>query len=161
MAKNGNPEPIFFTDEEKILFLVTLPCHPDWLVTKSVTKSGHRLTREDVDLFLTDKIDFQLLNNLLDNDLSDVIHYTRKKIVTKSLTKSLTKIIGLIDFLVTEKTREELLEFLEIGNQTINFNANIKPLLENGIIELTIPDKPNSRFQRYRLTEKGRKLLKS
>ncbi|MDO9341387.1 MAG: putative DNA binding domain-containing protein [Bacteroidales bacterium] len=160
MAKNGNPEPLFFTDEEKTLFLVTLPCHSDWLLSKPVSKSVSKLTREDIDLFMSEKFDFQLLSRLLDNDFSDVRDYVRDQIVTKSLTKSLTKIIDLIDFLTIEKTREELLGFLEIGNQTINFNANIKPLLEYEIIELTVPDKPKSRNQKYRLTEKGRKLLK-
>jgi ATP-dependent DNA helicase RecG len=31
----------------------------------------------------------------------------------------------------------------------------IHPLLENGILELTIQDKPNSQHQKYRLTAKG------
>jgi predicted HTH transcriptional regulator len=39
------------------------------------------------------------------------------------------------------------------------FSSNyIQPALKAGIIEMTIPDKPNSRLQKYRLTEQGRKL---
>ena len=31
--------------------------------------------------------------------------------------------------------------------------------MAEGLLELTIPDKPNSRLQKYRLTEKGRALF--
>ena len=81
------------------------------------------------------------------------------KKVTKS-AKKVTRLIGLVDLLKDEKSRHEILSFLELDNQTKNFTTNIKPLIENGIIELTAPDKPNSRLQKYRLTEKGRKLIK-
>jgi ATP-dependent DNA helicase RecG len=35
----------------------------------------------------------------------------------------------------------------------------LKPLLDGGLLEMTIPDKPRSSKQKYRLTEKGRRLL--
>ncbi len=35
----------------------------------------------------------------------------------------------------------------------------LNPALEDGLIEMTLPDKPNSRLQQYRLTDKGRAWL--
>lgn len=57
----------------------------------------------------------------------------------------------LLSVLSGEKGRSELQELL-----SINFRTDyLTPAVYNGYIELTIPDKPNSQNQKYRLTAKG------
>ncbi len=38
-------------------------------------------------------------------------------------------------------------------------NQVLRPLLEAGLLAMTIQDKPKSRLQRYRTTESGKKIL--
>ncbi|MDA8125659.1 MAG: transcriptional regulator [Deltaproteobacteria bacterium] len=40
-------------------------------------------------------------------------------------------------------------------------NQVLNPLLNDELLEMTIPDKPRSSKQKYRLTEKGRAVLES
>lgn len=54
----------------------------------------------------------------------------------------------------------ELVALLNLRSKTGAFKRSIKYLLGAGNIEYTLPDKPNSRLQQYRLTDKGRALLK-
>lgn len=55
-----------------------------------------------------------------------------------------------------ELTRIELQNLLGLKDK-VNFRLlYLKPALEAGLIEMTIPGKPNSKHQKYRLTEKGR-----
>jgi len=44
-------------------------------------------------------------------------------------------------------------------NRTRFRNAVLRPLIASGLIEMTIPDKPRSSKQKYRLTDKGRDAL--
>jgi ATP-dependent DNA helicase RecG len=119
-----------------------------------------KLTSQKVDQLFDEGIDFQKLSDLLNHDVTDVVDSIRVNLLTKSLTKSLTKIPDLVDYLNEERSRNEIFHFLGLENQTMNFRNHIKPLIDFGIIEMTLPDKPNSRFQKYRLTDKGKKLLK-
>lgn len=54
-----------------------------------------------------------------------------------------------------EKTLLELMRVIGRKNRTKFRNQFLKPLLDDGLIEMTIPDKPKSRLQKYRLTPAG------
>ncbi|MDP2992315.1 MAG: Fic family protein [Deltaproteobacteria bacterium] len=56
-------------------------------------------------------------------------------------------------------TREELQSALGLQDRKSFRERYLKPALAEGLIEMTIPGKPNSRLQKYRLTDKGRRWL--
>jgi predicted transcriptional regulator len=56
-------------------------------------------------------------------------------------------------------TRQELQKKLNLLDKMHFLNSYLAPALEQGILERTLPDKPNSRLQKYRLTPKGKNYL--
>ena len=66
----------------------------------------------------------------------------------------------LIAFCTEERSFGEILTFMGLADRTKFRRKYIHPLLEAGILEQTIPDKPNSQHQKYRLTVKGLELKK-
>ena len=68
-----------------------------------------------------------------------------------------------IDLLIAcfsgEKSGKELLKIAGHKTRTGNFKKGLQRLIDEKLLEWTIPDKPSSRLQKYRLTEKGRRVL--
>jgi len=58
-----------------------------------------------------------------------------------------------------DATGKELLQAAGYTSRTGNFKRGLEKLIRLQLIERTIPDKPTSRLQKYRLTEKGRAWL--
>jgi len=58
----------------------------------------------------------------------------------------------------TELGKSELAA--KLGHKTVSgaIHRQIRNLVDEGFVEMTIPDKPSSRLQRYRLTELGKRL---
>ena len=56
---------------------------------------------------------------------------------------------AVLDFCMTEKSKQEICSFIGYRNLTYFTRKYLNPLLKNGQIKMTIPDKPNSRNQKY------------
>jgi ATP-dependent DNA helicase RecG len=69
------------------------------------------------------------------------------------------RVLEVVRLAVTPKPSAQLLEELGLIVHTKNYKKYILPALERGWIEMTVPDKPRSRNQKYRVTELGRAVL--
>jgi ATP-dependent DNA helicase RecG len=66
------------------------------------------------------------------------------------------QVARLIDILQGEMSRGELMKKLGLKDRMHFSRKYLTSALESGYIEMTIPEKPNSRLQKYRLTKKGK-----
>ena len=75
--------------------------------------------------------------------------------VTEQVTEQVKELVKILD---KEMDRQEIQNKLGLSHRE-NFRSNyLKPALDLGFVEMTIPDKPNSSLQKYRLTILGKQL---
>jgi hypothetical protein len=75
-------------------------------------------------------------------------------------TPQVTPQVGdLLAVIQGEMSRKALQSALALLDRKSFRDRYLKPALADGLIEMTIPDKPNSRLQKYRLTDNGRQWL--
>jgi len=65
----------------------------------------------------------------------------------------------LVLVLQAEMKRTAIQKALDLRHEDHFREAYLVPAIKAGYVEMTIPNKPNSRLQKYRLTEKGRALI--
>ncbi len=68
--------------------------------------------------------------------------------------------VRLLQVISGEMTRHGLRSALGLKNDEHFRKAYLVPALQAGLIEMTVPDKPRSRNQRYRLTPEGHEFLR-
>lgn len=66
------------------------------------------------------------------------------------------QVARLLQALVGEMSREKIQSVLGLQDRKSFRALYLSPALAEGLVEMTIPSKPNSRLQKYRLTETGR-----
>lgn len=150
MEENGSPPPVFETDEDNTYFLCTLPIHP---LAESILGQEDDL-RRDEDTYLI----ISALSEI-DNYLRSLKTVKRDQVEPKLLSTLETVFLKVLVFCEKPQSRLAILETLKLYNNSRNFDNYIKPLIEVGWLNLTIPNKPTSKNQRYYTTELGKKLL--
>lgn len=79
--------------------------------------------------------------------------------ITDQGTDQVTGQVQLLSVMVGEMSREQLQEVVGLKHPGHFREAYLLPSLRAGLIEMTVPDKPRSRNQRYRLTSAGQELV--
>ena len=137
LRNNGSPAPSFETDDDRTWFRVRLPAHQSF-----------RPDAEDAVSEQDEEQDKQLENK----EKSSITHQD-----TPQVNECVERLIGAAQ---REASRAELQAALKLRDRRSFINAYLKPALEAGLIEMTLPDKPTSRNQRYRRTSAGEALAR-
>ena len=155
MRENGSPAPVFESDEDRTWFRVRLPVHEQVDVEASGQVAGQDTGHDTVQDAGQDNL-LEIMKKSQDapqETIHDTIHET---------IQDTDQVTGLVDQLIAvlngEMGRNELQAALELVNRSHFVAAYLKPALEAGLIEMTLPDKPTSRNQRYRRTAAGQAL---
>jgi len=129
MQANGSPPPVFDFDEDHTYFMCRLPIHPQANMPEGLIEPLTAAVESGAQSGVQSGVQSQMAMAVLRELEGDA---AGKSSIAKSLGK-------------TGRTRY--------------LSDLMKKLLNDELVEYTIPDKPNSRLQKYRLTKKGRKVL--
>lgn len=110
------------------------------------------------DVIFTTTIPIPKLNGLQMRDMKKTTPHDTPHDTLHDNSPQITKLLKILQ---GEMSREEILSKLELKDRENLRKAYLKPALELGFIELTLPGKLRSKKQKYRITEKGKIFLKS
>jgi ATP-dependent DNA helicase RecG len=156
LKDNDSGSPKFDTNEpHRTHFLIEIPIHKGFIkkantitLTKEELKRGTDALAEAVRVTLSNSNEIEIPS------VKNIIKY--KKIAN---TLSEQQIEVLIHTLIPRKKKEILEECLGLSNQTKNFNTHIQPLMDLGLINLTVPNKVTSQYQKYYTSRNGKGIL--
>ena len=154
LEENGSPPPVFETDENNTYFLCILPVHP---LTNSILGQEDDLSRDEDKIFK--------FKSLSDIDtylrLSESQRWSQRwsQVKPQLISYIDETLLRVISFCIEPKTREEIFTHISLFNNSKNYNKYIKPIIELGWINLTLPEKPTSKNQKYTTANYVRKLI--
>ncbi|MBW6482379.1 MAG: KTSC domain-containing protein [Vicingaceae bacterium] len=153
MEENGSPPPVFETDENNAYFLCILPIHPLTSIAKEErAKDGVK----DIDLNIKSLVDIDAYLRLSENQRWSQRWNQAKPQLISYIDETL---LSVISFCTEPKTREEIFTHINLFNNSKNYNKYIKPIIELGWLNLTLPEKLTSKNQKYITANYVRKLV--
>jgi ATP-dependent DNA helicase RecG len=97
--------------------------------------------------------------NLEQPQSQNTSHPTSTQQVPDKCPASVGQVIKVLQTTGPEMSRAELQDALSLTDREHFSKEYLKPALASGLVEMTIPDKPRSSKQRYRLTDKGHSMV--
>jgi len=92
-----------------------------------------------------------ILDTLAIQEKHQVEHKDKHQV--EQLSKVMVSVLKSLE--ATNLSRKEIFTAIGMNGDHRAYKRNIEPLLAGGYIEMTVPNKPNSKLQKYRLTDKG------
>lgn len=84
--------------------------------------------------------------------------FRTSEVAPEVATEVAPEVLRLLRVVESESFRRDLQQALDLKDSEHLRKAYLLPALTAGMIEMTVPDKPTSSKQRYRLTSQGRRL---
>jgi len=107
------------------------------------------------------QFNFEALNGMIRSGLDNSSLYTGQNTpqdTPQDAPQDTPQVLRLIQILEGIKSRDEIQILLILSDREYFRKKYLRPALEMGYVEMTIPDKPNSKYQKYRLSDKGLKI---
>ena len=168
LENNGSPKPVFETDNDRIYFLAVIYIHPDAEQISPITTDDSAIEEivKRVDKIVDTKGLNEFLNSIsvydsVQDSVYDSVQVNDKiSVIVNDVVSDKDKLITTLTFCKIPKNKKEILDKIKLKNYPNNYNRYIKPLINCDWLQMTQPDKPRSRTQKYKTTELGLILLK-
>lgn len=173
LDENGSPPPVFETDDELSYFLSIIKIHPLALQLNAIG-NGDEIQNinslKDIDSYLRSLDDQRKTvdKNITINKLENSDSYLRsaeelrwERFGTQIKNKIDDTYLKVLLHCISPKSREEIFEHIGIYNNSRNFRNYIKPVIDIGWLQPTIPEKPTSKNQKYIIADIAKRLVES
>jgi ATP-dependent DNA helicase RecG len=161
LERNQSPEPVFETDEQCLYFLTVLPVNSEFLIVKDVNDQVDGNDSNQVSNQEGDQVNDNDSDQFGDNDSNQVNNQVSKQESDNDNDNDNDNdiTISLLALCIKPQKREEMFNHIGLKYHTDSFKRHIEPLLSKGWIAMTLPEKAQSKNQKYITTEEGKKIL--